>query len=78
MGCRLVTEGFRGGVGRAIGPANARAGRSQYPVEVAVDAVRAAYESLGEGDVEPLVGLIDPGMEWRGRRTIPRPWAPPS
>jgi hypothetical protein len=45
---------------------------------MAVDAVRAAYQSLGEGDVEPLVSLIHPGMEWRGRRRLLRPWAPPS
>lgn len=47
-------------------------------MEVAVDAVRAAYESLGEGDVEPLVALIHPEMEWRGRRRLARLWAPPS
>jgi hypothetical protein len=77
MGRRLVTEGLRGGVDGAMSRRN-RAGGPEYPVEVDVDAVRAAYESLGEGDVEPLVALIHPEMEWRGRRRLPRPWAPPS
>jgi ketosteroid isomerase-like protein len=48
---------------------------------VAIDTVRAAYQSLGEGDVEPLVSLIDPSMEWRGRRRLRRFWRfwrPPS
>ena len=53
-------------------------GRPEYPVEVAVDAVRAAYQSLGEGDVEPFVLLMHSEMEWRGRRKLLRLWAPPS
>ena len=28
-----------------------------YAAGVAVDAIRSAYEALGEGDVEPLVAL---------------------
>jgi hypothetical protein len=48
---------------------------------VTVDAVRSAYEALGDGDVEPLVSLIHPDMEWRGRRKLSRLWRlrrPPS
>jgi len=45
---------------------------------MAVDAIRSAFESLGEGDVEPLVALIHPDMEWRGRRRLSRFWDPPS
>jgi ketosteroid isomerase-like protein len=47
-------------------------GPREYAVGVAVDAVRSAYEALGEGDVEPLVALIHPDMEWRGRRRLRR------
>ena len=49
-----------------------------YAVGVAVDAIRSAYEALGEGDVEPLVALIHPDMEWRGRRRLRQPLRPPS
>jgi ketosteroid isomerase-like protein len=45
---------------------------------VSVDAVRSAFESLGDGDVEPLVALIHPDIEWRGRRRLSRFWKPPS
>jgi hypothetical protein len=45
---------------------------------VSVDAIRSAFESLGEGNVEPLVALIHPDMEWRGRRRLPRFWEPPT
>jgi len=41
-------------------------------------AIRAAYESLAEGDVERLVSLIHPTMEWRGRRSLRRLFWPPS
>ena len=44
---------------------------------MSVDEVRAAYEALGTGDVEPLVALIDPRMEWRGRRRLTSFWRPP-
>jgi len=37
---------------------------------VSVEAIRAAYEALAAGDAEPLVALIDPHMEWRGRRRL--------
>jgi len=43
---------------------------------VSADGIRSAFEALGEGDVEPLVALIDPAMEWRGRRRLPRFWRP--
>jgi hypothetical protein len=45
--------------------------------EVSAEAIRGAFEALGAGDVEPLVALIDPAMEWRGRRRLPRFWRPP-
>jgi len=44
---------------------------------VSVETIRAAYEALDAGDAEPLVSLIDPQMEWRGRRRLPRFWRPP-
>jgi ketosteroid isomerase-like protein len=40
------------------------------------DSIRAAYEALTEGDIEPLVALIHPEMEWRGRRNVRRFWRP--
>jgi hypothetical protein len=43
---------------------------------LSVDAIRAAYEALGAGDVEPLVALIGPELEWRGRRSAWRFWRP--
>jgi ketosteroid isomerase-like protein len=43
---------------------------------VSVDTIRSAYEALAAGDVDPLVSLIDPRMEWRGRRRLPRFWKP--
>jgi ketosteroid isomerase-like protein len=39
---------------------------------VSVDAIRSAFETFREGDVEPLVALIDPSMEWR-RQAPPDP-----
>jgi hypothetical protein len=50
----------------AIQPSVAR----EYAVGVVPDSVRSAYEALGEGNVEPLVALIHPDMEWRGRRRL--------
>ena len=44
---------------------------------VSADSIRAAYEALAEGDVDPLVALIHPEMEWRGRRRLSRLWQPP-
>jgi hypothetical protein len=43
---------------------------------VSVDAIRAAYEAANGADVEPLVSMIDPQMEWRGRRRLSRFWRP--
>jgi ketosteroid isomerase-like protein len=48
-----------------------------YTEAVAIDAIRAAYDALGRGDVEPLVSLMDEEMEWRGRRRGWRFWCPP-
>jgi hypothetical protein len=44
---------------------------------VSVETIRAAYEALAGGEIEPLVSLIDPQMEWRGRRRLRRFWHPP-
>jgi ketosteroid isomerase-like protein len=44
---------------------------------VAIDAVRVAYDALGQGDVEPLVALMDESMVWHGRRHRWRFWRPP-
>jgi ketosteroid isomerase-like protein len=44
---------------------------------VEADAIRSAYEALGEGDVDPLVTLMDEDMEWDGRRRGWRFWRPP-
>jgi hypothetical protein len=42
---------------------------------VSADAIRLAFEALGNGDAEPLVTLIHPEMEWRGVRRLRRFWA---
>jgi len=40
---------------------------------------RGAYDALGNGDLGPLVSLMDEEMEWRGGRRGLRFWrAPPS
>jgi ketosteroid isomerase-like protein len=44
---------------------------------MSVDAIREAFEAFGKGDLEPVVALIDPAMEWRGRRRLIRFWQPP-
>jgi len=44
---------------------------------VSVDVVRAAYEAGIAGDLEPLVALIHPRMEWRGQRCLKHFWRPP-
>jgi hypothetical protein len=41
-----------------------------------VETIRAAYEALAAGEIEPLVSLIDPQMEWRGRRRLRQFWRP--
>ena len=43
---------------------------------MSVDQIRAAYGALGERDVEPLVSLMRPETEWRGRRWGWRFWRP--
>jgi ketosteroid isomerase-like protein len=43
---------------------------------MAADTIRAAYDALGRGDVEPLVFLMDENMEWRGHRRGWRFWRP--
>jgi ketosteroid isomerase-like protein len=42
---------------------------------MSADTIRTAFEALGAGDAEPLVALMHPQMEWRGRRTW-RFWKP--
>jgi len=44
---------------------------------VTVEKIRAAYEAFAAGDIDPLVSLIHPEMEWRGRRRLRRFWQPP-
>lgn len=46
-------------------------------LDVTTDSIRTAYEALAVGNVEPLVALIHPKMEWRGRRRLARLWQPP-
>ena len=43
---------------------------------MSADAVRAAYEALSEGNVDPLVSLMSDDMLWRGSRTSRRFWQP--
>jgi hypothetical protein len=45
--------------------------------DVSADSLSHAYEALATGEVEPLVTLIHPEMEWRGRRRLSRFWKPP-
>ncbi len=47
-----------------------------YTEIVALDAIRAAYDALGTGDVEPLVSLMDAEMEWQGQRRGWQFWHP--
>jgi ketosteroid isomerase-like protein len=42
---------------------------------MSTDSIRTAYEALGARDVEPLVALMDPDVDWRGLRTW-RFWKP--
>jgi hypothetical protein len=42
-----------------------------------LDAIRAAYDALGEGEVEPLVALMDRDLYWRGRRSGLQFWRQP-
>ena len=43
----------------------------------ATELIRDAYEALGQGELEPLVALMDDDVEWRGRRSGIRFWRPP-
>ena len=46
---------------------------------MSAEPIRAAYEALMTGDVDSLVSLIHPDMEWSGRRRVTRLWQrPPS
>ena len=40
------------------------------------EAVRAAYEALARGDVDPLVALMSDDMLWRGSTSPWRFWRP--
>ena len=42
---------------------------------MSADAVRAAYEALGQGDVDSLVSLMSEDMLWRGVKSR-RFWRP--
>lgn len=42
-----------------------------------IDAIRHAYEALGQGELEPLVALMDDDVEWSGTRSGVRFWRPP-
>lgn len=63
------------GVAPVEPPTSATCGRLSHVVS---DSIRVAYDALMSGDVDPLAALIEPGMEWRGRRRISRPWRPPA
>jgi hypothetical protein len=43
---------------------------------MSTDAVQAAYEALGAGDVDPLVSLLDEDVLWRGVTSGWRFWHP--
>jgi ketosteroid isomerase-like protein len=43
---------------------------------MSADTVRAAYEALARGDVDPLVALMSDDMLWEGRRDAWRFWRP--
>jgi len=43
---------------------------------MSADALRAAYEALAEGEVEPLVSLMGEDMLWQGRKNPWRFWQP--
>jgi ketosteroid isomerase-like protein len=43
---------------------------------VGLDEIRSAFDAFADGDVEPLVALMDPSMEWRGLRRV-RFWRKP-
>jgi ketosteroid isomerase-like protein len=43
---------------------------------MSADSVRAAYDALARGDVEPLVSLMSDDMLWQGRKHGWRFWRP--
>lgn len=57
-------------------PASTDAGRRAYNPGMSADGVRAAYEALAQGDVEPLVSLMSDDMLWQGRKRPLRFWQP--
>ncbi len=42
---------------------------------MSTDPFQTAFEALGARDVEPLVSLMHPDLQWQGRRTW-RFWRP--
>jgi hypothetical protein len=55
----------------------ADAEEEQEPSTPLLDAIRVAYDALGQGEIEPLVALMDRDMHWRGRRSGLQFWRPP-
>lgn len=51
--------------------------REAEPAAPLIDVIRKAYEALGQGELEPLVGLMDDDVEWSGKRSGVRFWRPP-
>ena len=51
--------------------------REAEPAASVIDVIRKAYEALGQGELEPLVALMDDDVEWSGRRSGVRFWRPP-
>jgi ketosteroid isomerase-like protein len=49
---------------------------TRYDPAMPADTLRAAYEALGEGDLDPLVSLMSEDMVWQGRRNPWRFWQP--
>ena len=69
--------GRRGQGGHPLAASPTRLPRSSGTVAaMSLDAIRAAYEALGTGDVEPLVALMDPDLDWRGVGHGWRFWRP--
>lgn len=47
------------------------------PAAPVIDVIRSAYHALAEGEVGPLVALMDGDMEWYGRKSGLQFWRPP-
>ncbi len=43
---------------------------------MSVAQICSAYEAFVVGEIDPLVAMLDPQLEWRGRRRLPRFWLP--